>query len=119
MSDVLTAAEMLANIKQARQHANQLIADYRDATARYLRAKSDFEKAEAEAFIAAKEVKASDELAKRIALLKTTTERAAMEAALEDKRIYKLDGDIWTAVFQALTATSYALNSEVKLANAG
>jgi hypothetical protein len=110
---------MHQSIKAARQHANTLIADYRDATARYLRAKSEYEAKEAEAFIDAKVSKVSDELAKRIALLKTTTERAEMDAALEDKRVYKLDGDIWKAVFEALTSAGYSLQAEIKLANAG
>lgn len=119
MNGALTSKELLDEIRSIRPHVEKLTQDYLTAANRYVLAKRAFDLAEADAFLKAKKDGATDEMAKRIALIKSSDEKEAMEQLLEEKRASKLGSDSWQALLQAVSSTSYALNQELKSFGAG
>lgn len=93
--NALTAKELLDEIRSIRPHVERLTNDYLTAANRYVVARRNFDIAEANAFLKAKQDGATDEMAKRIALIKASDEKEVMEQLLEEKRAAKLGSDSW------------------------
>lgn len=115
----ISTADILQDIRSARAEASQQIAAFAQASADYVGAKTAYEKAEAEAFIAAKAGKTSDELAKRMAYLQVAELKAEMDKALERKRSASLGSSTWGSIVETYAGLSHALNREIKLAMDG
>lgn len=115
----LTARELMDAIKEVRPHVEGLTQMYLTAANRYVVAKRSFDLPEADAFLKAKKDGATDEMAKRIALIKASDDKERMEQLLEEKRAAKLGSDAWQGLLGALASTSYALNQELKAFQSG
>lgn len=114
---VLTTREIMDAVHDVLPHVQQLTEGYRDASVAHLAAKRKFEIAEADAFLQAKKDKATDEMAKRIALIKASDEKAEMDRLAAEKAAARLGSDAWQAVLDVYSALSHTLNRELKTFN--
>lgn len=115
MSDgFLTTREIMDAVREVRPHVEQLTERYDKAAAAHGKAKIAFERAEAEAFLAAKRDGATDELAKRMALIAAADQREEMIRLAEDKAAARLGSDAWQHVLDVYVACSHTLNRELK-----
>jgi hypothetical protein len=114
MSSVLTTREIMDAVHQVTPHVEKLTEDYKQAALAHLAAKRAYDLKEADAFLQAKNDGATDEMAKRIALIKASDERAAMEQAAAEKASARLGSDAWGTVLDVYSALSHTLNRELK-----
>lgn len=114
MTDVLTTREIADAVAPVRAHVEELTAAYKDAAVAYAAAKVVLERAEAEAFLQAKSEKATDETARRLAVLATTDQRIAVEELKAEKSAARLGTDAWQHVLDVYTSLNHTLNRELK-----
>lgn len=120
MSGVLTTRELMDAVHGVTPHVEKLTEDYKQASLVHMAAKRAYDLAEADAFLQAKKDGATDEMAKRIALIKASSEREAMERAAAEKASARLGSDAWGTVLDVYSALSHTLNRELKaFVNAG
>lgn len=119
MSGPLTTREIMDAVHGVTPHVEKLTEDYKQASLRYLAAKRAFELKEADAFLKAKADKATDEMARRIALIKASEEKEAMDAAAAEKSSARLGSDAWQSVLDVYSALSHTLNRELKTFSTG
>lgn len=120
MSGVLTTRELMDAVREVRPHVEELTETFKQASIAHLGAKRKFELAEADAFLKAKEDGATDEMAKRIATIKASDQKAEMDRLAAEKASARLGSEAWQAVLEVYSALSHTLNREIKtFASAG
>lgn len=110
----LSSRELMDAVKEVRPHVEALTNEYREAAVAFLTAERIYKLAEARAFLDAKKEGATDEMAKRIAVLNTTEEKKVLDEALAIKQASKLGGDAWQRVLETYSALSNVLNRELR-----
>lgn len=119
MSDVLTTRELMDAVGDVRPHVEQLTETYKNAAVAHLAAKRAYELKEADAFLAAKKDGATDAMATRIALIKASDEKQAMDNLAAEKASARLGSDAWQSVLDVYSALSHTLNRELKTFSSG
>jgi hypothetical protein len=114
VTDVLTTREIMDAVHDVTPHVQALTETFKEAAHRHVLAKRVFELKEADAFLQAKESGATDEMAKRIALIKASDEKEAMDTLAAEKAAARLGSDAWQSVLDVYSALSHTLNRELK-----
>lgn len=114
MSSVLTSREIADMVRNVYPHVEKLTEDYKQASIEHLRAKRRYDIREADEFLQAKAKGATDEMAKRIALIKASDEKEAMEDAAAEKAAARLGSESWQHLLDVYSALSHVLNREIK-----
>jgi hypothetical protein len=114
MSSVLTSREIADMVRNVYPHVEKLTEDYKQASIEHLRAKRRYDIREADEFLKAKNAGATDEMAKRIALIKASDEKEAMEDAAAEKAAARLGSEAWQHLLDVYSALSHVLNRELK-----
>jgi hypothetical protein len=116
MTGPLTTREIMSAVHDVVPHVESLTEGYKQAAIAHLAAKRAFDLKEADAFLQAKKDGATDESAKRIALIKASDFKATMEELAAEKAAARLGSDAWQHVLDVYSALSHTLNRELKMA---
>lgn len=103
-------------VREIRPHIEQLEQTHKQAKASHLAAKRRYDLAEADAFLKAKKDGATDEMAKRIALIKASDLKAEVDDLAAEYSSARLGSEAWQRVMEFYAALSHSLNREIKLA---
>lgn len=117
MSEVVTSRLLLDEIRSSRD-AMQSASEWAKTTAvDKPRAEIAFENAYAHAFIEAKQDKATDSLAKQLALIATSVERQKMLELREESMVARAELHAWSELFAAYRTIGFVSQQEMKLAD--
>ena len=114
MSDILTSREIADAVRDIRPHVEQLTERFKDAALRHVAAERAYKLKEAEVFLEAKGNGATDEMAKRVALVEAEAEKTALDELAAEKAAARLGSDAWQSVLDVYSALSHTLNRELK-----
>jgi hypothetical protein len=115
LSDNVTARELLDLLKEIKPNVGALTDTYQSAATELVTAEQAFALKEADAFLKAVEGGATQEAAKRIALIKASDERRRVAELKERKAAARLGSDAWQHFLEAVEATGHAYNRELKI----
>jgi hypothetical protein len=114
MTTLLTTRELFDAARELGPRVEAMTKVYEEASLALITAKERYELAEADAFLEAKRDGATDEMAKRIALIKASKERREVQLLTAQKAAARLGSDKFQSFLDAYSAISHTLNRELK-----
>lgn len=114
MSDALTAKEIADEIRGVRSEILRMVESFKAASVDHLGAERAYKRHEAATFLEAKANGATDEMAKRIALVESEELKEVMDNLAAEKAAARLGSETWQAFMDCYSALSHALNRELK-----
>lgn len=114
MSEVVTSATLLEDIRTARDGMTAAAAWATEAAAAKTRAEIDYETAYASAYVGYRSEGEAQETAKQKALLQTADDRENFYRLKEELMVAKAELHAWGSLFDAYRSISFTASNEMK-----
>ena len=119
MSDFVTSATLIEQVDLVREAFEQAAEWRKQADIDFLKAKRAYKKAYNEALVLFRKKGSAVEIAKAEAELASLEQLVAMDQFSADKVQARIAADFCTETMRAMSAISYVVNNETKMANFG